>query len=207
MPAALPRIFVAFRLAAGIALIVAVTVEIAVNPLGLGAGIMTAQQALRPELMLAYLVWIGIVGYGAQLGADRSAQRRLFGRAALAGEPRMNRRELLWRTASFAVAAGFVALWQVIANLQAGLAGVPAGPGPRLGRAAARLRAAISPASSLGTLEHMAYGWLAASLAGIALGALIGSRARCATISRRRSNSCGRCRPRRSSPSRSRCSA
>ena len=45
VPAALPRIFVAFRLAAGIALIVAVTVEIAVNPLGLGEGIMTAGQA------------------------------------------------------------------------------------------------------------------------------------------------------------------
>jgi ABC-type nitrate/sulfonate/bicarbonate transport system permease component len=58
IPAALPRIFLAFRLAAGIALIVAVTVEIAINPIGLGAGIMTAQQALRPDLMLAYLVWI-----------------------------------------------------------------------------------------------------------------------------------------------------
>ena len=64
IPAALPRIFVAFRLAAGIALIVSVTVEIAINPLGLGHAIMTAQQALRPDLMLAYLVWLGIVGWG-----------------------------------------------------------------------------------------------------------------------------------------------
>src|ERR1700722_11166902 len=40
IPAALPRIFLAFRLAAGIALIVAVTVEIAINPIGLGAAIM-----------------------------------------------------------------------------------------------------------------------------------------------------------------------
>jgi hypothetical protein len=39
----------------GIALIVAVTVEIAINPLGLGAGIMLAQQALRPTSLLAYL--------------------------------------------------------------------------------------------------------------------------------------------------------
>jgi ABC-type nitrate/sulfonate/bicarbonate transport system permease component len=82
IPAALPRIFLAFRLAAGIALIVAVTVEIAINPIGLGAGIMTAQQALRPDLMLAYLLWIGIVGYllNSTLVA---AQRHLFGRAAL----------------------------------------------------------------------------------------------------------------------------
>lgn len=82
IPAALPRIFLAFRLAAGIALIVAVTVEIAINPIGLGAGIMTAQQALRPDLMLAYLVWIGIVGYLLNAGLV-AAQRHLFGRAAL----------------------------------------------------------------------------------------------------------------------------
>jgi ABC-type nitrate/sulfonate/bicarbonate transport system permease component len=85
IPAALPRIFLAFRLAAGIALIVAVTVEIAINPIGLGAAIMTAQQALRPDLMLAYLVWIGTVGYLLNTGLV-VAQRHLFGRAALAGD-------------------------------------------------------------------------------------------------------------------------
>src|SRR5260221_628012 len=82
IPAALPRIFLAFRLAAGIALIVAVTVEIAINPIGLGAGIMTAQQALRPDLMLGYLLWIGIVGYLLNTGLV-VAQNHLFGRAAL----------------------------------------------------------------------------------------------------------------------------
>jgi ABC-type nitrate/sulfonate/bicarbonate transport system permease component len=81
IPAALPRIFLAFRLAAGIALIVAVTVEIAINPIGLGAAIMTAQQALRPDLMLAYLLWIGIVGYLLNTGLV-VAQRHLFGRMA-----------------------------------------------------------------------------------------------------------------------------
>ncbi|MEH2569555.1 ABC-type nitrate/sulfonate/bicarbonate transport system permease component [Bradyrhizobium sp. AZCC 2289] len=85
IPAALPRIFVAFRLSAGIALIVAVTVEIAINPLGLGAGIMLAQQALRPDLMLAYLVWIGAIGYALNMLLT-VAQRRLFGRAALSGD-------------------------------------------------------------------------------------------------------------------------
>jgi ABC-type nitrate/sulfonate/bicarbonate transport system permease component len=85
IPAALPRIFLAFRLAAGIALIVAVTVEIAINPIGLGASIMTAQQALRPDLMLAYLLWIGIVGYLLNTGLV-VAQRHLFGRAALVGD-------------------------------------------------------------------------------------------------------------------------
>jgi ABC-type nitrate/sulfonate/bicarbonate transport system permease component len=85
IPAALPRIFLTFRLAAGIALIVAVTVEIAINPIGLGAAIMTAQQALRPDLMLAYLVWIGVIGYALNSGLV-VAQRHLFGRAALVRE-------------------------------------------------------------------------------------------------------------------------
>ena len=85
IPAALPRIFLAFRLAAGIALIVAVTVEIAINPIGLGAAIMTAQQALRPDLMLAYLFWIGLIGYFLNTGL-MVAQRHLFGRAALVGD-------------------------------------------------------------------------------------------------------------------------
>jgi ABC-type nitrate/sulfonate/bicarbonate transport system permease component len=87
IPAALPRIFVAFRLAAGFALIVAVTIEIAINPLGLGAGLMTAGQALRPELMLAYLLWIGIVGYGLN-ALLLLAQQKMFGRAALVGDVR-----------------------------------------------------------------------------------------------------------------------
>jgi NitT/TauT family transport system permease protein len=87
IPAALPRIFVAFRLAAGVALIVAVTVEIAINPLGLGFAIMTAQQALRPDLMLALLVWMGLVGF--TLNATLVfAQNRLFGRAALVEDVR-----------------------------------------------------------------------------------------------------------------------
>jgi len=87
IPAALPRIFLAFRLAAGIALIVAVTVEIAINPIGLGAGIMTAQQALRPDLMLGYLVWIGLIGYALNASLV-VAQQHLFGRAALVAEAR-----------------------------------------------------------------------------------------------------------------------
>jgi NitT/TauT family transport system permease protein len=83
LPAALPRIFVAFRLAAGIALTVAVTVEVSTNPLGLGYGMMLAEQSLHPELMLAYLLWIGIIGWGLNF-AITNAQRRLFGRSAQA---------------------------------------------------------------------------------------------------------------------------
>lgn len=81
VPAALPRIFVAFRLATGIALTVAVTVEVSTNPLGLGYGIMLAGQSLHPDLMLAYLVWIGVIGWSLNV-AITAAQQRLFGRSA-----------------------------------------------------------------------------------------------------------------------------
>lgn len=82
LPAILPRLFVAFRLAASLALVISITIEIAVNPQGLGYGIMTARQALRPELMLAYFLWIGFVGLALN-GLLLLAQRNLFGRAAL----------------------------------------------------------------------------------------------------------------------------
>jgi NitT/TauT family transport system permease protein len=80
LPAALPRLFVAFRLAAGTALIVAVTVEIAANPLGLGYQLIAAQQSLQPAIMLAMLLWVGIVGWAFNW-LLLLAQRRLFGPA------------------------------------------------------------------------------------------------------------------------------
>ena len=87
----------------------------------------------------------------------------------------------LWRLASFAVGAGFVALWQLIANLK--LMSPVFLPGPD--RAWASLVRGFSSGDLwtklAGTLEHMAYGWLAASIAGIALGALIGSSPRMRT--------------------------
>jgi ABC-type nitrate/sulfonate/bicarbonate transport system permease component len=62
-------------------------IQIAVNPQGLGYEVMAAGQALRPELMLAYLVWIGLVGFA--LNTLRVlAQTRLFGQAARAEAPR-----------------------------------------------------------------------------------------------------------------------
>jgi ABC-type nitrate/sulfonate/bicarbonate transport system permease component len=87
----------------------------------------------------------------------------------------MNIALLGWRIASFMVAAGFVALWQLAANLK--LVSPVFLPGPD--RAWASLVRGFTSgdllAKTLGTLEHMAYGWLAASIVGIALGAMIGS--------------------------------
>lgn len=81
VPAIAPQLFVAFRLAAAISLVLSVTVEITLNPLGLGSGIMLAGSALNPAQMLAYLVWIGLVGFGMN-GLLLAVQKRFFGYGA-----------------------------------------------------------------------------------------------------------------------------
>jgi ABC-type nitrate/sulfonate/bicarbonate transport system permease component len=82
---------------------------------------------------------------------------------------------ILWRLASLAVAAGFVALWQLVANQR--LVSPVFLPGPD--RAWSSLVRGFASgellAKLLGTLQHMALGWLLASVVGIVLGALIGS--------------------------------
>ncbi|MEY2683852.1 MAG: hypothetical protein RJA09_996 [Pseudomonadota bacterium] len=70
LPAMVPRLFVALRLGVAIALVVAVTVEIAANPNGMGYAIMIAQQSLDPALMLAWLFWIGVVGVAVNAWAQ-----------------------------------------------------------------------------------------------------------------------------------------
>ncbi len=80
LPSMVPRLFVALRLGVAIALVVAVTVEIAANPHGMGYAIMLAQQSLDPALMLAWLFWIALVGYALNVGAlwlQRYVARRM----------------------------------------------------------------------------------------------------------------------------------
>lgn len=77
LPATLPRYFVAFRLSAAVALIVSVTVEIAINPQGIGFELMKASQSLHPDLMFAMVLWIGIVGWALNW-LLLTTQRRLF---------------------------------------------------------------------------------------------------------------------------------
>jgi ABC-type nitrate/sulfonate/bicarbonate transport system permease component len=76
LPAALPSIAVGLRVAAGFALVVAVTVEIALNPRGIGFGMITAQQQFHADIMYAELLWLGVVGFGINalmLGVERRA--------------------------------------------------------------------------------------------------------------------------------------
>jgi len=96
IPAALPRIFVAFRLSAGIALIVAVTVEIAINPLGLGAGIMAgaAGAAPRPDAGLSGLDRHHRLR--AEHPSDRGPEPPVRPRRVERRRP-MNRTVIIWR--------------------------------------------------------------------------------------------------------------
>jgi sulfonate transport system permease protein len=83
-------------------------------------------------------------------------------------------RQLLWFAASLAVTACVVMLWQMIADAR--LVSPVFLPGPN--RAWAALVDGFSRGDLLhklaGTVERMIYGWLLASLLGIALGAVIG---------------------------------
>jgi ABC-type nitrate/sulfonate/bicarbonate transport system permease component len=79
LPAALPRVFVGLRLAAAVALVVAVTVEITANPIGLGYALIVAQESMKPDRLFVFLIWIGFLGWLLNAALLR-AQRRWFGR-------------------------------------------------------------------------------------------------------------------------------
>jgi NitT/TauT family transport system permease protein len=80
-PAALARINVGLRVAAGIALVVAVTVEIVLSPRGLGYALILAQQSLKTDVMYAQLLWLCLLGIALnavlrRLGGGRHVQWR-----------------------------------------------------------------------------------------------------------------------------------
>lgn len=77
LPAALARIGVGMRIALGVALVVAVTVEIVVNPRGLGYRMIIAQQSLHPDLMYALLFWVGCIGWLLNYGLVQLDRRVL----------------------------------------------------------------------------------------------------------------------------------
>jgi NitT/TauT family transport system permease protein len=77
IPAVLPAIFVGFRLSIGLALLMAITTEIVVNPRGLGYAMMRAQETMRSDLLFALLLWTGLLGWAVN-SALEAGQRRLF---------------------------------------------------------------------------------------------------------------------------------
>nr|WP_316642311.1 ABC transporter permease [uncultured Roseateles sp.] len=83
-------------------------------------------------------------------------------------------RARLWWLASLAVALGLVAGWALVAQQQwVSRVFLPA-PAEAWEALLDGLRNGELGARTLGTLERMVYGWLIASVAGVALGALIG---------------------------------
>jgi ABC-type nitrate/sulfonate/bicarbonate transport system permease component len=62
LPAALPGVLVGARLSMTLALVLAVVAEMVGNPAGLGYAVVREQQAMRPELVFAYVVAIGVLG-------------------------------------------------------------------------------------------------------------------------------------------------
>jgi sulfonate transport system permease protein len=82
LPSIVPRLFVAIRVGAGLALVVAVTVEVVGNTRGLGYGLVMSQQNLQPALMLGWLAWVGMLGYLVNeilSAVERRAVRRFTG--------------------------------------------------------------------------------------------------------------------------------
>jgi ABC-type nitrate/sulfonate/bicarbonate transport system permease component len=64
LPAAMPSIVVGLRLALSLSLVLAVVAEMIGNPKGLGNALVSAQQALQPAEMFAYVLAIGLLGVG-----------------------------------------------------------------------------------------------------------------------------------------------
>jgi ABC-type nitrate/sulfonate/bicarbonate transport system permease component len=74
LPAAVARICVGIKVAAGLSLALAITIEIALNPQGIGYEMVLASQGFNPSLLWAELLWVGIVGWGFNwllVGAER----------------------------------------------------------------------------------------------------------------------------------------
>jgi ABC-type nitrate/sulfonate/bicarbonate transport system permease component len=76
IPAVLSRVLVGLRTALGFAFVVSVTVEILINPRGLGYGLIISQQSLRLDVMYAYLLWLAVLGLSVN-GLVRLADREV----------------------------------------------------------------------------------------------------------------------------------
>lgn len=84
----------------------------------------------------------------------------------------------LWLMASFAVAVAFVALWQLVADAKLVSPLFLPGPDRSWAALAEGVRSGVLVTKWAGTVERMIHGWFFASLAGIVVGAIIGSSAR-----------------------------
>jgi ABC-type nitrate/sulfonate/bicarbonate transport system permease component len=84
LPAALPVIVVGLRLSLTLSIALAVVAEMIGNPEGLGFGLVSSQQAMQPAEAFAYLLIIGILGWGLNAIFTIATQRFAFGHEPLA---------------------------------------------------------------------------------------------------------------------------
>ena len=175
LPAALPRIMVGTKIAVGFALVVAVTVEIVVNPRGLGYALVVAQQQLDVDLMNAQLQWLGLRGVAMNAVIERPGGARSRKRHSEAGMNSLISRPPWWLGVVFLVALqGLLLAASAAQFLSPVYFPTPSSAFRVLGE---RLRdGSIWP--SLGnSMMRMFYGWALACLLGIAPGGLVGSAA------------------------------
>jgi ABC-type nitrate/sulfonate/bicarbonate transport system permease component len=76
-PTALPYVVTGIRLAAGVALVLAVTGELVIGSPGLGSAIATAQSSNAVPQMYALVVVTGVIGVAANL-LTRAVERRVL---------------------------------------------------------------------------------------------------------------------------------
>lgn len=81
IPAAAPAIVVGCRLSMGISLVMAIIAEMIGNPHGLGYAIVREQQALQPENMFAYVLFVGALGIVLNAGLISLSRRAFPGHA------------------------------------------------------------------------------------------------------------------------------
>lgn len=79
LPAAAPAIMVGARLSLGTALVMAIIAEMIGNPHGLGYAVVGALQAMRPERMFAYVIFVGVLAILLNAGLILAARWLLRG--------------------------------------------------------------------------------------------------------------------------------
>jgi sulfonate transport system permease protein len=90
----------------------------------------------------------------------------------------MKNARILWALLSLAVGASLIGLWQLIADARLISPVFLPSPSRALGAMVGGFESGVLWAKIAGTIVRMIYGWLLASLVGIAIGALIGSSTR-----------------------------
>jgi sulfonate transport system permease protein len=84
LPAALPVIIIGLRLSLTLSIALAVVAEMIGNPEGLGFGIVSSQQAMQPADAFAYLLIIGLLGWGLNAFFNVATRRFAFVQGRLA---------------------------------------------------------------------------------------------------------------------------